>query len=204
KNAEKIIKEHMKFLGFYDYCLSKIKPDLIIVWNGITHSFQTAIVEVAKEKKIPIIFLERGLIPKTVFYDFEGVNFESSVGKDTNWQEKDSLLTDSRVYDYVRDIVIKTGGGLVELEVNKNINLPDKPYIFFPLQRDTDSNLLFNSPYIKNMFYILTILNQWKDDDLEYDSLVRSHPEDPENHYSKMLDFEKLIFQADGDLLETI
>ena len=76
KSSEEIILEHMKFLSFYDYCLSKIKPDLVVVWNGITHSFQTSMVEVAQEKKIPIIFLERGLIPGTVFYDFEGVNFE--------------------------------------------------------------------------------------------------------------------------------
>lgn len=204
KSSEEIILEHMKFLSFYDYCLSKIKPDLVVVWNGITHSFQTSMVEVAQEKKIPIIFLERGLIPGTVFYDFEGVNFESSIGKNINWQQSDHLLNDPSIYDYVKDIINKTGGGLVELEVNKNINIPIDPYVFFPLQRDTDSNLLFNSPYIKNMFYILSILNQWKSTNLDLEFLVRSHPEDPEKHYTKLLDFDELIFQSDGDLLETI
>ena len=54
------------------------------------------------------------------------------------------------------------------------------------------------------MFYILSILNQWKSTNLDLEFLVRSHPEDPEKHYTKLLDFDELIFQSDGDLLETI
>lgn len=202
--AQSLLIKHLQLLAFYQQQFGSLKFDLLLVWNGITHSFQTAGVEVARSMNIPVIFLERGLIPKSIFYDFEGINAESSIGKNPLWQEQPHLLTDSRLFSKIKEIVINTGGGLVA-ESSQTSMITLENYVFFPLQRDTDSNILFNSPYVKNMFSILSTLNSWI---FQYQKnisiLVRPHPEDPKYHYTKHLIFDNLIIQADGSLLETI
>ena len=140
----------------------------------------------------------------SVFYDFEGVNAESSIGKNPLWQQQEHLLTNALLFPKIKELVINTGGGLVaDSTQTSRIILED--YLFFPLQRDTDSNMLFNSPYIKNMFSILSTLNGWISQyQKEIPILIRPHPEDPKNHYTKHLVFDNLTIQSDGGLLETI
>lgn len=203
-SAQTLITEHLQLLSFYHYHFTNSEFDLLLVWNGITHSFQTAGVETARSLNIPVVFLERGLIPGSVFYDFEGVNAESSIGKNPLWQQQEHLLTNALLFPKIKELVINTGGGLVaDSTQTSRIILED--YLFFPLQRDTDSNMLFNSPYIKNMFSILSTLNGWISQyQKEIPILIRPHPEDPKNHYTKHLVFDNLTIQSDGGLLETI
>lgn len=203
-NIWTLVTDYIDISEFYRKNFIEIRPDVLIVWNGITHSFQTAAVEVAKSFDIPVIFLERGLIPGSIFYDFQGVNAESEIGQNQQWQQQESLLTDKDIFNNIRKIIIETGGGLVAEKVTRSTLLKQN-YIFFPLQRDTDSNMLFNSPYVKNMYSILNGLNNWchKNNNIPK-ILVRPHPEDPNTHYTKHMNFENLTIQSDGALLETI
>lgn len=61
-NIWTLVTDYIDISEFYRKNFIEIRPDVLIVWNGITHSFQTAAVEVAKSFDIPVIFLERGLI----------------------------------------------------------------------------------------------------------------------------------------------
>jgi hypothetical protein len=203
-SAQVLIIEHLQLLRFYHHHFTSSKFDLLLVWNGITHSFQTAGVEIARNLNIPVVFLERGLIPGSIFYDFEGVNAESSIGKNPLWQQQGHLLTHPQLFSKIKELIIETGGGLVaDSGQTSRITLED--YVFFPLQRDTDSNMLFNSPYVKNMFSILSSLNGWISQyQKKIPILIRPHPEDPRNHYTKHLVFDNLTIQSDGGLLETI
>lgn len=202
--AQTLIHEHLQLLDFYHSHFSDRKFDLLLVWNGITHSFQTAGVEIARKLDVPVIFLERGLIPGSIFYDAEGVNAESSIGKNPTWQQQSQLINYPDLFAAIKTLVIETGGGLVSDAVQTSA-IPLKDYVFFPLQRDTDSNMLFNSPYVKNMFSILSALNGWITQyQADLPVLVRPHPEDPQKHYTKQLAFDNLTIQSDGGLLETI
>ncbi|HHY0106966.1 TPA: hypothetical protein ACVT58_002111, partial [Neisseria meningitidis] len=61
--------------------------------------------------------------------------------------------------------------------------------------------MLFNSPYVKNMYSILNGLNNWCHKNTNIPKiLVRPHPEDPNTHYTKHMNFENLTIQSDGAL----
>lgn len=199
-----VIDEHERLYRFYIDLIDKEKPELCIVWNGITHSFQTAFTEACKDLMKPVIYLERGLIPGSVFWDWEGINAVSSVGKDNTWIKKFNKISDPNYFNKIKNIIFETGGNIVK-EENARGEFNKRNYILFPLQRDSDSNILFNSEYVKNMYQALIFLKELKTKKkIPKDVIFRPHPEDPKNHYTKKIDFSPLIRQSNTGLLETI
>jgi capsular polysaccharide export protein len=199
-----VIDEHERLYRFYIDLIDKEKPELCIVWNGITHSFQTAFIEACKDLMKPVIYLERGLIPGSIFWDWEGINAVSSVGKDKTWIKKFNKISDPNYFNKIENIIFETGGNIVK-EENARGEFNKRNYILFPLQRDSDSNILFNSEYIKNMYQALIFLKELKTKKkIPQDVIFRPHPEDPKNHYTKKIDFSPLICQSNTGLLETI
>lgn len=178
-----IIKRQIAYVSLYKKIIDNFDPDLCICWNGQVHIDQTAFRDTSKNLMISTIFLERGLIPNSIFYDKEGVNATSSV---TNWSIEDYSYTDYK-HDYglIKSYINKEGLAVVKLDQKKDRF--NAPYIFFPLQRDSDSNLVTNSKYFKNMYSILKEINNTV---LPIDIHYRVHPEDPQSHYTKHLIFE--------------
>lgn len=189
----------VEYKRLYSMFIDIFKPDLCICWNGQIHLDQTCFRDLIKERNIPAFFLERGLIPSSVFCDYEGVNVTSSP---MNWDEKDIKGTEySTYYKDILNYVSQKGVAIVSL--NQKATVFKKPYILFPLQRDSDSNLVINSPYFKNMYSILKELN---DINLPLEMHYRFHPEDPKTHYTKNLKFdnEYLLDRSDFDLEQHI
>lgn len=184
-----------EYKRIYTEFIDLIKPDLCICWNGQIHLDQTCFRDLVKDKQIPTFFLERGLVPGSVFYDWEGVNVTSSPYK---WTTQEILTENfSSYYPDILEYVTNTGIAIVALS-QKSVKFK-KPYILFPLQRDSDSNLVINSPYFKNMYSILRELNN---SNLGIEIHYRHHPEDPKGHYTKHLKFSNpmLIDKSEFDL----
>lgn len=192
---ELIMKQHKFYTAIYKKIIKDIQPDLCICWNGQVHIDQTSFNQVVKKMKIPTLFLERGLIPNSIFYDSQGVNATSSV---VNWCEDDYINKSHKDnYQLIKKYIKNKGVAIVKLK-QKKIKFKDS-YLLFPLQRDSDSNLVVNSKYFKNMYSILSDLNKLE---LPIDIHYRAHPEDPKNHYTKHLEFKnaRLTEKSDIDL----
>lgn len=184
-----------EYKRIYTEFIELIKPDLFICWNGQIHLDQTSFRDLVKDKKIPTFFLERGLIPKSVFYDNIGVNVTSGPYE---WIAENILSRDfSSYYPAILNYVRNVGIAIVQLS-QKNAKFK-RPYVLFPLQRDSDSNLVINSTHFKNMYSILRELNK---SNLGIEVHYRHHPEDPKNHYTKHLKFSNpmLVDRSEFDL----
>lgn len=180
---QSIIKNHIAYNMLYKKIIGNYAPDFCVCWNGQVHIDQTAFREACSSLGLDMMFLERGLIPNSVFYDNEGVNATSSVAK---WDVKKYKNNDHKEsYGLLQDYIKKEGVAVVKVKQKREKFLT--PYVLFPLQRDSDSNLVSNSKYFKNMYTILKRIDQ---SDLPISVHYRAHPEDPENHYTKSLNFK--------------
>ena len=180
---QSIIKDYVAYSVMYKKIIENYGPDLCICWNGQVHIDQTVFRDTCRSLDLNILFLERGLIPNSVFYDNEGVNATSSVAK---WDiEKYRNVDHKEGYSLIQGYIKKEGVAVVK--INQKKEKFRTPYVLFPLQRDSDSNLVSNSKYFKNMY---TILKKIDETDLPISVHYRAHPEDPKNHYTKSLNFK--------------
>lgn len=178
-----LIKTHIAHRMLYKKIIENYTPDFCVCWNGQVHIDQTAFKDTCSNFGLDMLFLERGLIPNSVFYDSEGVNATSSVAK---WSTNEYKHIDHKEsYNLIQGYIKKEGVAVVKVNQKREKFLT--PYVLFPLQRDSDSNLVSNSKYFKNMY---TILKQIDQTDLPISVHYRAHPEDPKNHYTKSLSFK--------------
>lgn len=190
-----IIKTHIAHRMLYKKIIENYTPDFCVCWNGQVHIDQTAFRDTCSSFGLDMLFLERGLIPNSVFYDSEGVNATSSVAR---WSINEYKHIDhNESHKLIQGYIKKEGVAVVKVNQKRDKFLT--PYVLFPLQRDSDSNLVSNSKYFKNMY---TILKQIDQTDLPISVHYRAHPEDPKNHYTKSLSFKnnKLEEKSNIDL----
>ncbi len=128
----------------YHTAFSKEDYDFFFIWSGLTYR-QAIASEAAKSLGIKPIYIENGLLPNTIVMDKKGVNFANSLPRDPNFYKtyvppKEPLpkkLTPRAPKDSHKFAQEKT-------------SLPPK-YIFIPFQVDYDTQLIINSPWIKDM-----------------------------------------------------
>lgn len=184
---EDLILKHISLLNWYGKKFTDLELDLVVVWNGFSHSFQTAAVEIAKNYHIPIIFLENGLLEGKIFYNTVGVNAQAVLFNR-------EITNSKNIFDYLAERVSLT-----------NCNSEKCDYMFFPLQRDIDSNILFNSPYIRNMHQILRFLSDIKESKLiSQEILYRPHPKENKTHYTRNYVYPNLIRDSQHELNKLI
>ena len=151
------------------------KIDWLITWNGVTGPTAIAMRLIGKSRNMSAGFMERGMLPGSLFYDVRGTNGASTLA--------DGL---TRVYS---NIDVAKARARKRLEVG----LFTTPYvhsrsekeriIFLPLQVQTDSNILLYSSRIKTMRQLVfqavelatDLGNNWR-------VVVRDHPEEIESH----------------------
>ncbi|MGE6441449.1 hypothetical protein ACQKC9_07795 [Psychrobacter sp. NPDC078409] len=190
---QSIIKSHIAYSTLYKKIIENYAPDFCVCWNGQVHIDQTTFRDTCSNLNLDMLFLERGLIPNSVFYDSEGVNATSSVAK---WDIKEYKDTDHKEsYGLLQDYLKKEGVAVVKVKQKRQKFLI--PYVLFPLQRDSDSNLVSNSKYFKNMY---TILKQIDQSDLPIPVHYRAHPEDPKSHYTKSLNFKNKYLEEKSNI----
>lgn len=145
------------------------KPDALVVWNGGTWFFRAAI-QAAEEAGIQVFYAENGLLPNTVTLDPKGINYANSLPRTPDFYR---ALTDCR---NSFSNVLQPRQSARSLAA-KAVPVPSR-YILVPLQVNTDSQILVNSPWIPDMYHLLDVLRdivpRLHDKDVTF--VIREHP----------------------------
>ena len=155
--------------------IEKVNPDFIFVWNGYTGFCANILREYCRKKSIKHAYLERGLLKDSVFVDVKGVNGFSSLSDLTFGYEQ-------RLVESQKRASAKT--------------------IFMPLQVQSDTNILYHSPYIKSMrHFVLMVADECQK--LGHRLIVRQHPEEIDENLN--LPFMECIeYRNDGTIEEWV
>lgn len=201
-NSEKIevlIKEARKRGNVQSYFLLRIQAlywnhwmekvllqkhcDAIILWGGL-QIYQIAVEVVAKEKNIPVFFMENGCLPNTTQFEKQGVNWRSNL-KNLKKEEYINIPIDSERMSqiYLADLVPREkrkSRGLVSKDIESEI---PELFCFLPFQVSKDSQIQLYSPWISNMpelvdivFNAITIYNQRNKANMKL--VIKEHPSD--------------------------
>ncbi|HBR29210.1 MAG TPA: hypothetical protein DD789_07210 [Firmicutes bacterium] len=166
--------------NYYYHYLKNKAIDLLVVWNG-SYLEAASGVKAARKLGIKVIFMENGFFPQTLVLDEKGVNAANSlVGNTAEFYRKVRI-------DPVKLARLK-GTKLVPRELRKNITikeeiqLPQK-YFFLPFQVHTDTQVLLNSPNIRNMYELVdtvyTAVEAYNcKSQADYWLVIKEHPSD--------------------------
>ena len=131
----------INFLRYYT-ALDKHYTKMLI-WNGGKFR-QLIALDVARLLSIQVYFFENGLLPNTIVFDTQGINYNNSVPRDKAFYE--AYTTTIKL---PKDLVPRVGKNREVFKGEKE-TLPKK-YIFVPFQVDADTQIISYSPWIKNM-----------------------------------------------------
>jgi capsular polysaccharide export protein len=139
----------------------------ILLWNG--GKFRQRIArEVAKILDIEVNFIENGLLPHTLVFDTQGINYDNSLPRKRSFYERYQSNT-----PLPHALVPRIGKNRESFRGEK-APLPDH-FIFVPFQVDSDTQIIMHSPWIKNMralFEIIEALSQ----STPYHFVLKEHP----------------------------
>ncbi len=149
--------------------LSESRPSALVVWNGGTWFFKSAI-QAAHELGIQVFYAENGLLPNTTTLDPKGINYANSLPRDPDFYRN---LTESR-QAFTQELLPRHSARSLSAQA---ITLPTR-YIFVPFQVNTDSQIILNSPWIADMYALLDILvatsKAMQDQDIVF--VLKEHP----------------------------
>ncbi|MBK6289198.1 MAG: capsular biosynthesis protein [Gammaproteobacteria bacterium] len=145
------------------------RPDAIAVWNG-GHWFFQAAIRAAREFAIPVFYCENGLLPDTTTFDPRGINYHNAVPRAAAF------------YRALAPMPPLTRTSLVARKPVRGcsaqpLTLPRR-YLFVPLQMNRDTQIVFNSPWIRDMYQLLQVLRTVIErvGDAELSIVVKEHP----------------------------
>lgn len=79
-DAATVMARTLRILARVDLLITALAPRLLVVWNG-TVGVPAAVVAVARARRVPMVFIDRGPLPGLMQVDPEGFNGESSVAR---------------------------------------------------------------------------------------------------------------------------
>ncbi|MFK0088430.1 glycosyltransferase [Pseudomonas sp. NPDC090755] len=142
--------------------IAKTAPDFVVGWNGNGPHFIFLMKVAAKISNVPIFHVERGLLPDTLVFDPQGVNFKSYISGSflpliTTEERATARKYIEQFSSQGKTIVGKDADNTLSKEdVLQRIGLkPSNQYIFFPMQIEGDSNIIINSPIYKKMVEVI-------------------------------------------------
>jgi len=190
----------MAYIDIFEAMFNKIIPNYLLTLGDSRLCIEIA-VEVAKQKKIKVFFIEQGPF-KTTFFDDKGVNANLSIRKNTELmrtitehnnpnQQKAIKYNRSPIYRGL-DILLMTlfentviyPPDLKFTDINsyrkKNsskkskIDIKNMNYILFPMQIPLDVNMIYHSPNYNSHLEIVKDLFEHLPD--KFKLILREHP----------------------------
>ena len=139
----------------------------MLIWNGGKFR-QIIAIEVARLKRIKVYFFENGLLPHTIVFDENGINYNNSVPRNKSFFQH-----------YKTDVVLPTSlvprvGKDRDIFKGKKATLPEK-YIFIPFQVDYDTQIISHSHWIKNMRILFNLIENVSKYST-YHFIMKEHP----------------------------
>lgn len=168
------------------------QPDAIVVWNG-GHWFFQAAIRAAADMGIRVFYCENGLLPNTTTFDPRGVNYRNSVPREAAFYR--ALPPMPAVAS--TDLVARAPGRRIR---TRPIVLPER-YLFVPLQMNRDTQIVFNSPWIRDMYQLLGVLQSVlaRIDDRQLAIVVKEHPSCTERYERHHRSLHPRLLFANGN-----
>ena len=113
-------------------------------------------------------YFENGLLPNTMVFDEQGINFENSIPRDP-----DFFRDYMQKADLPKELVPRIGKGSQKIVGEKEM-LPSK-YIFVPFQVDYDTQVISHSHWIKNMRMLFDVIEKAAQNS-DYAFVLKEHP----------------------------
>ena len=141
--------------------VARDRPEVLVGWNGDGPSMVFLMRVLGAIAGIPVLLVERGLLPHSYVVDPQGVNFKSGLSgtylpviSDSERQAAREYITQ---YRERRETVVRGEHREEDATlVRRRLGLaPDERYVLFPEQIETDSNIILNSPVYKRMDHAL-------------------------------------------------
>ena len=171
----------------YDFFWRYFRPHMAIVWNGVP-LFQRALTLLAHTYGAPVLFLERGLLPQTLYVDTEGVNYKSSIAGEKWFNERIPYPDKKKIKmakEYCQKLekekksVVDSGDQISVEEIKTKLGISaSSKVILFPMQIETDSNILYFSPHYSKMIEIIKDIQRAIAQLNDIHFIVKPHPED--------------------------
>jgi len=156
---------YINFLRYY--AVLDEQCEKMLIWNGGKFRQRIAL-EVAKLKKIKVFYFENGLLPNTIVFDDQGINYENSVPRESSF-----FQTYSSNVDLPKELVPRIGKGSQKFVGDKE-GLPER-YIFVPFQVDYDTQVISHSHWIRNMRMLFDVIEKAAKNS-EYAFVLKEHP----------------------------
>ena len=164
-----------QYLDATNIILDRYSIDFVFIWNGFTGFVANSLRILCLNRNIKCAFMERGYFKDSLFVDSSGVNGASSLnqGGPEFWKNK---KFSNDLLSYTRKIFFPKRADSIVDDEKKYPNLLGKKIIFFPLQVQLDTNIIYYSKY-KSMREAFQVLFE------KYNSknaffVVRPHPEE--------------------------
>lgn len=172
-----------------------VQPDRIVIWNGQT-GFVANCLRIISEKKykVPTAFLERGLIKDSLFIDYRGVNGGSSLTFSKITPKELTQEDLGKVTQYFKVNYAMLNQCII-------LNKKNIKSVFFPLQVQRDTNILFYSPYT-SMRQVFQEFSAHLNNDVK--KTIRPHPEEDPKEVINIAQSEHTHISSKGGLDECI
>jgi len=141
--------------------IDKINPHFLVGWNGNGPHMVFLMKVAAKIKDLPVFHVERGLLPRSIVFDANGVNFKSVYSGSylpliNEVQRRRAEKFINKYRENSETIVVNSNQLKLDSgQISSKFNLGDSSYVFFPMQIEGDSNIILNSPVYKKMIDVL-------------------------------------------------
>jgi len=145
----------------------------VLIWGGGKFRQRIA-VQIATVCNIQIYYFENGLLPKTKVLDKKGINYNNSVPRERSFYEcyKGGLELPKELTPRVSKHVKK---------FNSQKEALPKKYIFVPFQVDYDTQIITNSPWVKNMRELFHVIQEIAENS-DYHFVLKEHPSSSINY----------------------
>jgi len=172
-----ILYGYFKGLAFFYYLkyysLIDKKYDAILLWNG-GKCRQRVVIEIAKLHNIQPIFFENGLLPNRMVLDTKGINAENSVPRDRLFFERYHnalVLPETLIPRQPKN----------QKKFKQIVTSLPHSFIFIPFQVDSDTQIISNSKWIKNMRQLFDVIEELSLK-TTYNFVFKEHPSSSYNY----------------------
>lgn len=167
-----------RYYRLYKALIRQEDPSIVAVWNGIKFP-QSLAVETAKEANKKVLFFENGFMPDTTALDFKGINAGNSVPREASFYDKLTFNTPSKLPQKL-EVREKKGK-----QKETNGELPSR-YLFIPFQVNYDSQIIYYSPWIKDMYALFDLISETAKACEEIVFVFKEHPSDRASDYTSL------------------
>ena len=166
------LRTSVQLFRAYSAVIREKSPHAVCVWGGKYRASLLALA--ARTQQVTVVYLEHGVLPFTTAVDLQGINADNSLSRDPDFY-RTLPAAPARDNEATLDVRKTTPGKPGE---DAGLDALPERYIFVPFQVDSDTQILLQSPWIKNMrgFFRLLVRVFKLLDDPQLHLIFKEHP----------------------------